>query len=202
MSMASRSSRSRMAFWYSVRFRRWNAAVLPGLTRAAAARSSSVSSDAIRPSSTGRSGRGAPAGGIVPACSFRTTFSHAAPSAATRCVSTVSSSNPPAFDRALWQVTQYVFKSARRSSAALAADACASGRSFDGEAGPVAWSGLAAGSTGPGADTNAIVPARLTATATMAEPASLLKCGPRPRNTSYFPIFPARRNSTTRPAVS
>ncbi len=70
-------SRSRIAFLYSVRVRRWNSGSLPGsgpgLTRPHPASPSRCEATA---SYVAASGRGRPAGGIAPDRSFRTTFSH------------------------------------------------------------------------------------------------------------------------------
>ena len=57
----SSASRSRMAFWYSVRFSRRKVAVRPGSGRRAAARSSSASSAATNDSYARSSGRFRPA---------------------------------------------------------------------------------------------------------------------------------------------
>ena len=75
----SSASRSRIAFAYSARFRRCGDG-RPGLGCVAAARSSVVSRNEISAACVAASGRGIPAGGIAPACSFRITFSHIAPS--------------------------------------------------------------------------------------------------------------------------
>ena len=55
------------------------------------------------------SGRRAPCGGITPARSLRTTFSQISASPDRRDRSSPSSTRPPVFRRALWQVTQYLF---------------------------------------------------------------------------------------------
>ena len=60
----SSASRSRMAFWYSVRVSRRIVAVRPGLGFARAARSSDASNDAITASHALSSGRSFPTGGI------------------------------------------------------------------------------------------------------------------------------------------
>ena len=64
-----------MALRYSVPLRRRNAALRPGSGSAAAARSSSVSRYATSRPDASPSGRGRPAGGIMPARSLPTTFS-------------------------------------------------------------------------------------------------------------------------------
>ena len=74
----SRFSRSRTALRYSVRFSRWSTG-RPGFGVAAAS-SSRCSSQATSPSCVAASGCGTPAGGMAPARSFRTTFSHIAAS--------------------------------------------------------------------------------------------------------------------------
>ena len=71
----SRWRRSRIAFRYSVALRRRSASLRPGSGLDAAARSSSASRYAVRLTYDSRSGRGRPAGGIIPARSFLTTFS-------------------------------------------------------------------------------------------------------------------------------
>jgi len=86
----SRSRRSRMALAYSVRFSLWSGA-RPGFGLTAAARSSSVVNQEVRPSEAARSGRGAPGGGITPAFTFRTTFSQISASPPTRARSSLSS---------------------------------------------------------------------------------------------------------------
>ena len=113
----SSASRSRTAFWYSVRFRRRNVAVRPGSGSAAAARSSAVSMRSRTRAYVVASGRGRGRGGIAPARSLRTTFSHTSPCAGTSRTSTRSSDSPPVSSRSLWQVTQY------RSMTAWSADA-------------------------------------------------------------------------------
>ena len=77
----SSASRSRMALAYSTRFRRCR----PGGGRwVTAVRSSSSSNQPTSPSSVVGSGRGIPDGGIMPARSFRTTFSAVAASSLRR----------------------------------------------------------------------------------------------------------------------
>jgi hypothetical protein len=101
-----RSSRSRMAFSYSVRLRRGSTRV-PGSGAAAACRSSTDSMWPARRSKVARSGRGAPAGGIMPVRSLRTAFSHSTGFAPARSTLRLASDIPPAFSRSLWQVAQY-----------------------------------------------------------------------------------------------
>ena len=96
----SRPSRSRTALTYSVRFRRWIAG-RPGLGCAAAARSSAVSSQDANSALVAASGRGRPGGGIAPARSLRTTFSHTSAPPPTSARSAVSSSSPAVRRRAL-----------------------------------------------------------------------------------------------------
>ena len=99
---ADRGSRSRTRRGSS----RWSSG-RPGIrARAAAARSSSSSSDAISACSVASSGRRAPCGGMTPARSLRTTFSHISALFATCATSAFSSTSPPDLRRALWQVTQ------------------------------------------------------------------------------------------------
>jgi hypothetical protein len=98
-----------MAFWYSVRLRRWKGSVRPGFGAAAADRSSSRSSQPASASCVALSGRGEPAGGMTPARSFKTTFSHAAGSAvtsSTRSVSSATGTMPRLFIAWLWQEMQ------------------------------------------------------------------------------------------------
>ena len=85
----SRPSRSRTAFRYSARFSRWNGSVRPGsgFARPAAIE---LGFEPRREAVVRRLvGTRRPAGGIRPARSFRTTFSHTAASAATREVERV-----------------------------------------------------------------------------------------------------------------
>ena len=65
-----------------------------------------------------RSGRGAPGGGIIPARTFRITFSQSSALAGTSARSTLSSIRPPVLSRSLWQVTQYRSTTAREDAAA------------------------------------------------------------------------------------
>ena len=115
----SNASRSRTAFWYSVRLRRCSGSVRPGLGCAAATRSISVSSQAANPSLAAASGRGLPAGGIEPVRSFLITFSQTSALPGTSARSAVRSAIgtvPRAASRSLWHVRQY-----RSSSASCAA---------------------------------------------------------------------------------
>ena len=118
----SSASRSRIAFAYSVRLRRCR----PGGGRCGVAwRSSSLSSQPIRLSRVAGSGRGIPDGGIIPARSFRTTFS---PTCAwsPRCArSSLSSSKFAVLSFSLWQVTQYRSRSARGAATSGAGEASA-----------------------------------------------------------------------------
>ncbi len=115
---------SRTAAAYSDRLRRWSGD-RPGFGDAAATRSIDVSSDAANASMVASSGRGMPCGGIMRPWSLRTTFSQTSAWSATRARSTasLSSTRPPVFSRALWQLTQYLSTSARSASA----DSVASG---------------------------------------------------------------------------
>ena len=102
----SSASRSRIALAYSARFRRCRTG-RPGLGRAAAVRSSEAASQPTMPSSDDWSGRGAPAGGMAPAPTFRMTFSQVAGSAAGRVRSAPCRLRPAAFWRSLWHPAQY-----------------------------------------------------------------------------------------------
>ena len=95
-----------MAFWYSVRFSRRKVSVRPGSGLSLAALSRAVSIWVSRRAWVSTSGRGRGRGGIAPARSFRTTFSHTSACAATSARSTPSSDRPPVCRRSLWQVTQ------------------------------------------------------------------------------------------------
>ena len=68
-----------------------------------------------------KSGRGLPAGGIVPACSRRTTFSHVDGSSLTSSRFALSRRRPAVFSRSLWQRTQYLLSRARSDDGAIAA---------------------------------------------------------------------------------
>ena len=70
----SSDSMSRIEAAYSARFSRWNER-RPGFGRSSAAASSFASSDAASASSVASGGRSLPAGGIIPARSFRMIFS-------------------------------------------------------------------------------------------------------------------------------
>src|SRR5438094_694446 len=97
----------------------------PGLGAAAAARSSVLSSDDTNEATVDLSGRGRPDGGIVPLCSFLTTFSQVSARCGTFSVSmrVFSSTRLPAFVRSLWQAMQYLSRSARCSVGDIAAGA-------------------------------------------------------------------------------
>src|SRR5688572_20217457 len=103
----SSASRSRMALAYSARLRRCSA-VRPGCGLTAAARSIVVSRCATNASSVAASGRGIPAGGIIPARTFRITFSHISAWLGMSLRSACSSDSSPDRVRSLWHVTQYV----------------------------------------------------------------------------------------------
>ena len=109
---ASSASRSRTAFWYSVRLKRCSSGSVPGFGFAAAERSSSLSRNVATESYVALSGRGAPGGGIVAERSLRMTFSQTSGLALTRLVSAGSITSPAVFSRALWHVTQYCVKTA------------------------------------------------------------------------------------------
>ena len=143
----SSASRSRTAFWYSVRLSRCSAGRRPGLGASVAARSSSVSNQPMTSSYVASSGRGRPTGGIVRASSLRMTRSHASGSPATWLGSSASSARPamrncetcidgavprPFTMRSLWQVTQY--RSSVASTAAAVASPSAGGADIAGAA--------------------------------------------------------------------
>ena len=119
----SRSSRSRTTFTYSERLRR-RETTRPGLGEAAASRSSAASTDPMNPSSVAASGRGEPAGGIVPPRSFRTTFSSTAACCRASLASMPVRTRSPVLSRSLWQVTQYCCINGRAVCAWAAAGAC------------------------------------------------------------------------------
>ena len=102
----SRSRRSRMTLAYSVRFRRWSTTP-PGFTWPNALRSISFSSQSRSPSYSANAGRRMPGGGITPARSLRTTFSHNCGLSPTVARSNFSSVRLALFVLSLWQVTQY-----------------------------------------------------------------------------------------------
>src|SRR5712691_11137759 len=112
--------RSRTALAYSVRLSRWSSADRPGFTWAAAARSSSLSSQVATRSYVALSGRRAPGGGIERLRSFTTTFSHVSTELNTCSVSALSSARLAVLTRSLWHVTQYVPTSSRAGVAAVA----------------------------------------------------------------------------------
>ncbi len=107
LTSTSTSSRSRTARAYSARLARWNGRN-PGLGLSAAARSIRSSSVRASPSSASPSGRFAPAGGIMPARSFRIIFSAISTCAVALAASNEASVSPPALARSLWQPTQYL----------------------------------------------------------------------------------------------
>ena len=103
-------SRSRTAFAYSVRFRRWRTN-LPGLFFFAAARVEAGDERRRGTSSAPRRpGVGEPCGGIAPTPSFLTTRSHvaaSAPGSAKLALSSASGAPAGSGLRVLWQPTQY-----------------------------------------------------------------------------------------------
>ena len=104
----SSPSRSRTALLYSTRLRRCTV-VRPGFGSAAAARSSSSSSQPATVSYVAASGRGRPAGGIMPLRSLATTFSQDAAWAGTSAASSASSeigTRPARCSLSVWQVRQ------------------------------------------------------------------------------------------------
>ena len=108
----SRSSRSRIAFPYSVRFRRCKAA-RPGFGFVAAARSIDVSRNDTNDSTSACGGRGRPCGGIIPPRSFRMTFSQVSAPSGIWARSILSSIRPAVLACWLWHITQYWSRSAR-----------------------------------------------------------------------------------------
>src|SRR5215471_19583703 len=94
-----------MEFAYSTRFKRCRSGA-PGVNLALAA-SSRVIRSRRRPEYVAASGRGFPAGGIAPSCSFFTTFSQVSGSAETSS-GFPSSDNPAVLARLLWQPVQYL----------------------------------------------------------------------------------------------
>ena len=102
-----RSSRSRTAFAYSARFRRCSAGA-PGFGAAARRDRDASSSRGREASSVARSGRGAPAGGIMPVRSLRIDLLPHLRLAAggVPTSSAVEREAAGARARALWQVTQ------------------------------------------------------------------------------------------------
>ena len=90
----SSARRSRIAFAYSVRFRRCMR-VRPGRGFISAARSSDVSRNVARAPSVAASGRAAPTGGIMPARTFRMAFSQVSGPLGISAKSECSSERPP-----------------------------------------------------------------------------------------------------------
>ena len=103
----SSASRSRMAFWYSVRLSRRNVSVRPGSGCSAAARSSEPASTETTESYVRPDGRTAPSGGIWRATSFRTTFSQAFGFRLTSSEPMASRASPAVLSSRLWHATQY-----------------------------------------------------------------------------------------------
>ena len=96
----SRASRSRIALAYSARFSRCTSG-RPGWGDASAARSSCEVSETSRACLSAAGGAGMPGGGIMPARTLRTTFSHVSPWAPTSDRSIFSRTSPPLLARAL-----------------------------------------------------------------------------------------------------
>ena len=115
----SSPNRSRTALLYSTRLRRCTV-VRPGFGSAAAARSNSSSSQPATVSYVTASGRGRPAGGIMPLRSFATTFSHASACAPTSSASSRSreiGTVPARSPLSLWQARQYCSSTGRTGGA-------------------------------------------------------------------------------------
>src|SRR5262249_60500110 len=91
----------------------------PGLVRPAALRSISASSQSLRPSYSANGGRRTPGGGMTPARSLRTTFSHNSAWSPAVVRSNFSRLRLARFALSLWHVTQYLSRRAR----CVAADA-------------------------------------------------------------------------------
>ena len=102
----SRPSRSRTAAAYSARLRRWKV-LRPGSGSAAAMRSMVFSSSVTIASRSSGSGRGMPAGGIMPARSLRIIFSIVGRRSAASAMSKPSSTRSRVRRRSLWQRVQY-----------------------------------------------------------------------------------------------
>jgi hypothetical protein len=107
----SRASSSRMARSYSGRFRRWNVR-RPGLGDLPAAVSSVVSSALMSATCVAGSGRCAPRGGIMPACSFTMIFSATSACSTALATSNDARDSPAAGRRSLWQPAQYFLMTA------------------------------------------------------------------------------------------
>src|SRR5579864_2180643 len=114
----STAIRSRTEFAYSARLSRCNPADRPGLTCAAAARSSSDSSHPATASYVALSGRRMPGGGIERLRSFTTTFSQVSAELYTCSASALSSVRLAVFSFWLWHETQYLVTSSRAGVAA------------------------------------------------------------------------------------
>src|SRR5580658_2324399 len=71
-----------------------------------------VSRKAVRLSKAGLSGRGNPCGGIAPTCSLRMTFSQVSAFFGTSLRFAAWRERPPVRSLSLWQVTQYLSRSA------------------------------------------------------------------------------------------
>ena len=94
-----------MTLTYSTRLSRRDA-TRPGFGSAAAAASRACSRRVTKASTSARSGRGRPSGGICPVRSLWTTLSRTGAWAAVCVGSTAPRSSPPVSSRGLWQVTQ------------------------------------------------------------------------------------------------
>src|SRR5262245_58936151 len=90
----------------------------PGFGLAAAARSSVAASVVTKARLAAASGLAAPSGGIMPTRTLRITFSQVSAWAGASASVSVSSVNPAALTRSLWQVTQYCLRRASESDAA------------------------------------------------------------------------------------
>ena len=116
------ASRSRTALEYSVRFRR-RMTVRPAYGDRLAASSRFLISPCWNALIAAASGRGAPAGGISPAASLRTTRSHTSGRAGGFPGSASPSAKPPAAESPEWHVRQYCRRKAPRSGSTAASKA-------------------------------------------------------------------------------
>src|SRR5581483_8920681 len=99
--------------------------VRPGLRRAIAARSTPSERAETKLLVVAAFGRGIPAGGIMPACSLRITFSTCSEVSPGFARSTLVKVNPPDFNLSLWHPAQYCFTSACCAATVIGPVACA-----------------------------------------------------------------------------
>jgi hypothetical protein len=120
----SSASRSRMAFAYSLRFKRC-ITYRPGLLRPSQARSSDPASQLVKPRYSPSVGCGTPWGGIARAPSLRSTRSHvsACGNTSSRLAdSRLTGDSAGDAVRLLWQPTQFLFNHVRYFAASAACD--------------------------------------------------------------------------------